>query len=307
MENGAAIRGNSVGVDVTSTRFLAVSIAPDGTQSDIIESEHDDKLESLPQLKEFVASLDGRLGQYGRLGISMPGLVHRDTGRVTYSAGFPEHSQFDIAKEIKDAAGISPSIENDANAAIYGEYRLGAGRGANDLFYATIGTGVGGAFIFRGEVWRGTSGFAGEFGYVAINSDGMRLEDVASSANIVRRTRSRFHQDSTTALAHFEEKDLTIGEIVKAAVNEDDFAMLMLERTGRYVGAAIASVINLLNIERIILGGEVIRAGDLMVEPIRERAKELSFGPSYHDAKIVAGELGDAASALGVALMARET
>lgn len=237
----------------------------------------------------------------------MPGLVHRETGRVTYSAGFPEHSQFDIAEEIKNATGISPAIENDANAAIYGEYRLGAGRGANDLFYATIGTGVGGAFIFHGEVWRGRSGFAGEFGYMAINSDGMRLEDVASSSNIVRRTQSRFHQDSTTALAKFEEKDLTIGEIVKAANNEDDFARLMLERTGRYVGVAIASVINLLNIERIVLGGEIIKAGDAIIEPIRERARELSFGPSFRDVKIVAGELGDAASALGVALLARET
>ncbi len=307
MDKEATIQGNSVGVDVTSTRFLAVSIAPDGTQSDIVESEHDDTLESLPQLKDFVASLGGQLGHYETLGISMPGLVHRDTGRITYSAGFPEHAQFDIAEEIKKAAGISPSIENDANAAIYGEFRLGAGRGANDLFYATIGTGVGGAFIFRGEVWRGTSGFAGEFGYVAINSDGMRLEDVASSSSIVKRTQSRFHQDSTTALARFEEKDLTIGEIVKAAINEDDFAALMLERTGRYVGVAIASVINLLNIERIVLGGEVVKAGDIIIEPIRDRARELSFGPSFHDAKIVAGELGDAASALGVALLARET
>ncbi|CAN5709068.1 glucokinase [soil metagenome] len=307
MDKQATNQGNSIGVDVSSTRFLAVAIAPDGTQSEIIESQHDDALESLPQLKEFVASIEGRLGRYGALGISMPGLVHRATGRVTYSAGFPEHAQFDIAKEIKDAAGISPAIENDANAAIYGEFRLGAGRGANDLFYATIGTGVGGAFIFRGELWRGTSGFAGEFGYMAINSDGMRLEDVASSSNIVRRTQSRFHQDSTTALAKFEEKDLTIGEIVKAAINEDDFAALMLERTGRYVGVAIASVINLLNIERIVLGGEIIKAGDLILEPIRDRAKELSFGPSFHDAEIVAGELGDAASALGVALIARET
>jgi glucokinase len=196
------------------------------------------------------------------------------------------------------------TFENDANAAAYGEYVLGAGRGSHNIFYATLGTGVGGAFIFEGEIWRGAAGFAGEFGYVPINSEGMRLEEVASSANIIRRTRSRFHQDNTSSLVDIDENLMTISDIVTAAVAQDDFAKLMLERTGNYVGTAVASVINLLNIERIIVGGEIMQAGTIVLESIIARARELSFSPSFASTVIAAGELGSNASAAGAALLA---
>ncbi len=81
--------------------------------------------------------------------------------------------------------------------------------------------------------------------HIAINSEGIKLEDVASAANIVRRTRNRFHQDQTSSLSKFNEDEIRLPDVVQAAQNGDDFARMMLERTGNYVGTAIASVINL--------------------------------------------------------------
>ena len=205
---------------------------------------------------------------------------------------------------VEAATGVAAYVENDANAAAYGEFILGAGRGSRNAFYATLGTGVGGALIIEGEIWRGVAGFAGEFGYVPINSEGLRLEEVASSANIIRRTRDRFHQDNTSSLVEIDENLMTIADIVGAAIAEDDFAKLMLERTGNYVGTAVASVINLLNIERIIVGGEIMQAGNIVLDAIVARASELSFGPSFDSTVIAAGELGDNASAAGAALLA---
>jgi glucokinase len=261
---------------------------------------------AIPQLKTFISQLSDKFGAFDRIGIAVPGLIRRESGRVAFSAHIPEHSAIDISDEIEKFSGIKAYVENDANAAAYGELRLGAGRGSSNLFYATLGVGVGGALILDNHIWHGVSGFAGEFGYVAINSDGMRLEDVASAANIVRRTRNRFNRDSTSSLNKLEEEQISIKRIVAAAENGDDFASLMLERTGSYVGTAIATVINLLNIEKIVIGGEIMHAGHLVLDAVTRRARELSFGPSFENAEIVAGELGENAAAIGAAIIASE-
>jgi glucokinase len=250
--------------------------------------------------------LEGKFGSFSRVGVAVPGLIRLASGRVAYSEHIPEHSSIDLAAEVEKATGIKAIVENDANAAAYGELKLGAGRGSSNLFYATLGIGVGGALILDNKIWRGVSGFAGEFGYVAINSDGMRLEDVASAANIVRRTRTRFNRDSTSSLNKLDEEQISIHKFVEAAEDGDDFASLMLERTGNYVGTAIATVINLLNIEKIVIGGEIMHAGHLVLDAIVRRARELSFGPSFDNAEIVECELGENAAAVGVALIANE-
>lgn len=174
------------------------------------------------------------------------------------------------------------------------------------MFYATLGTGVGGAFIVDGIIWHGASGFAGEFGSLAIDEDGTRLEEVASATNIVRRTRHRFHQDSTSSLGKFQESDITVADVVRAAAGGDDFAHLMLQRTGRYVGTAIAGVINLLNVESVVIGGEITDADHTLLDAIVARARDLTFRPSFEATKIVAGELGNKAAAIGVALLSKK-
>ena len=268
-----------VGVEICTSALRAVSIGLDGKLAEQLTVPLDGSGETLPQLIALIGELKKELGDFENIGIAVPGLVDTKSGHIEFSAHFPEHSNVDLVKEIRDGNGISASIENDANAAAYGEFILGAGRGSDNFFYVTLGEGVGGAFIFGGSIWRGAAGFAGEFGYIPINSQGTRLEEVASTDNIIRRTRSRFHQDSTSSLNKLAEEEITLEAIISAANKEDDFAQMMLERTGIYVGLAIATVINLLNLEKIVVGGEIMEAKHLVLDAIKERACKLSFAP----------------------------
>lgn len=296
--------GNFVGIEVSSGAFNAVRVDERGTVLEELQMPFDRTGETLAQLLAAVNKLKEKFPDMKKIGIAVPGLIRRETSRVAVSAHIPDHSGLDLAGEVQAATGLLTLIENDANAAAYGELKAGAGRGSDNLFYVTLGSGVGGAFIIEGNIWKGASGFAGEFGYVPINSEGMRLEEVASSGNIVRRTVNRYKQDSTSSLSRLNENQIGIVDIVTAAENDDDFAQMMLERTGTYVGMAVASVINLLNIEKIVIGGEIMQAKHLVLDSVIARAKELAFAPSFENTEILAGELGYNASAIGAALLA---
>lgn len=295
-----------LGVEVSKFGLRAVVISGAGqiAASRTAECGGDETVSSLLQL---IDDLRNEFGEFSSLGIAVPGLIERATGRVAFSAHIPEHAAVDLAKEISSATGLVAVIENDANAAAYGEYKIGAGRDSRNMFYATLGDGVGGAFIFDGEIWRGAAGFAGEFGYVPIDSEGLKLEEVASSENIIRRTRNRFHQDSTSSLNKLEEEAITLDDIIAAAEAEDDFAQMMLSRTGTFVGTAIASVINLLNIEKIVVGGEIMRAKHLVLDAIIASARQMAFEPAFNSTVIVEGELGSDAAAVGAAFLSVET
>lgn len=296
--------GSCVGVEVGKTSMTAVCVGAGGMVVGSQTAEVSFAEPSSSQLIYFISSLKESFGDFRRIGIAVPGLVDRGAKKVAFSSHIPEHSGMDLGNAIEAATGIEAFVENDANAAAFAEYRLGAGRGSTNMFYATLGVGVGGALIFSGDIWRGAAGYAGEFGFVPIDEEGTRLEEVASSPNIIRRTRSRFHQDSTSSLVDLDENSIAISDIVAAANADDDFAKLMLERTGHYVGTGIASVINLLNIERIVIGGEIMQARHLMLDAIIERAKDLSFAPSFASTTILEGELGPNAAAAGAALLA---
>ena len=295
-----------VGIDISASQFRAVSVGSSGSVSTAKSRLIGGEETSVGQLAAFINELKSEWGEFDRIGVSVPGLVEVQKQRVAFSTHIPEHSTIDIVDEIRSATGVNAVIENDANAAAYGEFKLGAGRGSRHMFYVTLGEGVGGAFIFNGEIWRGAAGFAGELGYVAINSEGTRLEDVASTANILRRTRSRFHQDNTSSLNSLSEEAIRLSDIIKAAEKEDDFAQMMLKRTGSYVGGAVANVINMLNIERIVIGGEIVRAKHLVIDSVIHRAHELSFRPAFESTTIVEGSLGSDAAAVGAALLAGE-
>ncbi|MEZ5423492.1 MAG: ROK family protein [Pyrinomonadaceae bacterium] len=292
-----------IGVEVSSSAMRAVSVtgnsvgrsatAPIAYSSSVVE-----------QLTAFIDRCRTEFGNPSKIGVAVPALVGPGRRVVEYSTHIAEFSGLDLASGLGDKDGGRISVFNDANAAAWAEYQIGAGRGARDLFYATLGTGVGGAFILNGEIWMGHGGYAGEFGYVPVREGGERLEDIASSANIIRRTRSRVNQDSTSSLGEIPEGQLTISMIVEAAKAGDDFSQLMLDRTGNYVGIAVASVINLLNIERVIIGGEIMKAGELILEPIIETARKRSFFPAFETTEILPGKLGDDAAAIGAAMLA---
>jgi glucokinase len=241
-------------------------------------------------------------------GIAVPGLVNRAAHRVEVSPDLPGLARDDLQRDLAAAFKAPVWLDNDANAAAYGEFTRGAGRGCRDMFYATIGAGVGGALILGGQVWRGAAGYAGEFGHVTINVENdTTLEYMASAANIVRRTHDRLMRDSTSSLSQLGEKeDFTALDIARAARAGDDFALMMMARTGKFIGTALAGVINLLNIERIVIGGEVTaEANNTLLTPIAKEAERLSFSPSFAVTQIVAAELGPEAVAVGAALLAK--
>lgn len=298
--------GKLIGIEVSASILKAVCLDGTGQVVDLHKALLDSQSGISAQLMDFVNNLKTKFGDFGKIGVAVPGLLNRTTNRISLSTNIPEQSEIDFAGEIKAHTGVDAVLENDANSAAYGEYILGAGRGSRNIFYVTLGAGVGGALIIDGKIWRGISGFAGEFGHITINSEGTRLEDVASAKNIVRRVKNRVHQDSTSSLRQVDESAITIADIVEAANNGDDFSQMMLERTGNYVAIGVASVINLLNIEKIVIGGEVMEAENLVLDAITHRAQELSFAPGFEVTQIVKDELDGFASAIGVALLSAE-
>jgi glucokinase len=305
---------NYIGVDVSGVTLHATLVSNDG---EVIERRESplERENVAAQITGVVRELRDVAPNVAALGVGIPGLVNRQTDRVLVSTDLPNLVRGNLHTELMQATGLRVELENDANAGAYGEYKVGAGRGCRDMFYVTIGMGIGGAIILDGKPWLGASGFAGEFGHITIDAEGIEcvcgnmgcLETVASAPNIVRRTHERLYRDSTSSLSKLAvNKDFTAADIAREARAGDDFALLMIERTGKYIGAAVASVINLLNLERIVLGGGVMEAGDLILNPIIREAGRRAFQPCFEATQIVAAALGPDAVSIGAALLARD-
>lgn len=301
-----------IGVALSNNLLRATLLDPNGTPQ--IQRElplEPDSVALIPQIAELTRALQSEAlsslsSPVSGLGIGIPGLVNPHTKRVEISSDLPALVGYDLHAELTHAVNLPVTLTNDANAAAYAEYQIGAGRNSRSLFYALIGNGIGGALIIEGRPWLGASGFAGEFGYMAVDAEGDVLESVASAPNIVRRTRERLARDGTSSLSKLAlNRTFTAADIAHEATEGDDFALLMIERTGRYIGIAIASVINLLNIERIVLGGAVMDAGNLILDPIIREAKRHSFQPCFDATQIKLATLGNDAVALGAGLLAR--
>ena len=301
------------GIDVGHAILRAVTISADGEVLARREAPHE-RDDLVAEIGRLVPHLAGEQS-IKSIGLAIPGLVNRETDRVLISTGLPSVVRADLHAELMKATGLRFELENDANAAAYGEYISGAGRGARDLFYIGIGDAIGGAIILDGKLWTGASGCAGEIGHITINTEGAEcvcgntgcLETVASAPNIARRARERLDRDSTSSLSRLAmAENFTAADLAHEATNGDDFSIMMIERTGKFIGTAVANIINLLSIERIILGGEVMQAGDLILKPIIKEAGQRSFQPCFESTRIVAAELGADGAAIGAALLARD-
>src|ERR1043166_4081971 len=304
---------NFIGISVSGTRARAVLVNDAGLVGEARVGEIAPKT-LIPQLAEMVRELQSSL-PVGAIGVAIPGLVNRQTDRVVAPRDFSTTIVEDLHGELTRATGLRVEIENDANAAAYGEYKAGAGRGARNLFYMMIGNGIGGAIILDGKLWTGASGFAGEVGHITIDTEGLQcvcgntgcLETVASAPSIVRRARERLNRDSTSSLSRLAlNKNFTAEDVAHEAREGDDFAAMMIERTGKLIGTGVASVINLLNIDCVVLGGGVMDAGPLILNPIIQEAKRRAFQPCFEATQIVAATLGSDAAPIGVALLARD-
>jgi glucokinase len=305
---------NFIGIYVSGIQARAALVDSSGTLLDSKVAEVAPK-ELIQQLAAMVEELRGGKSSVGAIGVAIAGLVNRQTDRVIAPRDLPPTIVSNLHGDLMRATGIRAELENDANAAAYGEFKVGAGRGARNLFYMMIGNGIGGAIILDGKLWTGASGFAGEVGHITIDTEGLQcvcgntgcLETVASAPSIVRRARERLNRDSTSSLSRLAlNKSFTAEDVAHQANEGDDFALMMIERTGKYIGTGVASVINLLNIERIVLGGGVMDAGSLILNPIIQEVKRRAFQPCFEATEIVAAKLGLDAAPIGAALLARD-
>ena len=303
-----------IGIELSEFKLRAATVNSEGVIGERREAElQKDGL--VGQVAELVRELREFANDVASVGIAIPGLVNRQTDRVVASRDLPGIVRENLHDEFMEATGLRFELENDANAAAYGEFKIGAGRGAHDLFYVTIGEGIGGAIILGGKLWTGASGLAGEVGHITIDTEGDEcecgntgcLETVASAPNIVRRANERLNRDATSSLSKLAmNKNFTADDLAREAKEGDDFSLMMIERTGKYIGTGVASIINLLNIERIVLGGGVMQAGDLILNPIIQEAKRRAFLPCFEATQIVVAVLGEDAATIGAAMLARD-
>jgi glucokinase len=304
-----------IGIELCGPKLRGAKVNDEGAISE--------RAEVVAQPENFVTQVNDLVNTLRRdgsvvsaAGIALPGLVNRQSDRVITSSHLSPKVRETLHADVMEATGLRIELENDANAAAYGEYKVGAGGGSRDMFYITIGQGIGGAIILEGRLWTGSSGFAGEVGHITIDTEGSQcvcgntgcLETVASAPNIVRRANERLYRDSTSSLSRLAmNKDFTADDMVQEAMEGDDFAAMMIERTGKYIGTGVASIINLLNIERIVVGGGVMKAGELILNPIIQEAKRRAFQPCFEATQIIAASLGEDAATIGAAMLARDS
>ncbi|HXG65945.1 MAG TPA: ROK family protein [Blastocatellia bacterium] len=251
------------------------------------------------------------------LGIGSPGPLDPETGTIIESANL-NMDNFPLGLRLAERFGCPVVVENDVNAGVYGEFRAGAARGANDVVGLFIGTGIGGGIIINGSLYHGYSKNAGEIGHIIIKANGPRcgcgnrgcLEALASRVAMTRDIRKAIKHGTKTALSKLPngKGELINSRALKRAFDKGDkVAAKVVNNAARYIGISIGSLVNLLSPEVVVLGGGVIEAfGRKMMGPIEEAAREVGFEFLMRDVRIVRAELGDDAGMVGAALLARE-
>jgi len=253
------------------------------------------------------------------VGVGAPGPLNPDTGIILNAPNLPGWVDVPLAEHLRDKTKLPVFVENDVNAGTYGEFKLGAGRGVSDLVGIFVGTGIGGGLILGGQLRSGFRHVAAEVGHMIVVADGPRcgcgalgcLEAVASRTAITRDLVAAINAGRTsilTVLAGDKLDDLTSGVLSEAAQRGDPLTLEVLARAQHYLGLAVASIINLIDPEMVILGGGVVEAlGEGFLGPVRETAyANLIAKHDLQRVKIVAAELGDHAGVLGAAMLAME-
>jgi len=217
-------------------------------------------------LRQLEQGLPPLLTGVTRIGVGFGGPV--EGGRVVTSHQVAGWRRFPLQRWFERRFGLPTVVENDSNCAGLAEARQGAGRGKARVFYCNVGTGIGGAFVWNGQLYNGRFG-AMEFGHLRL-ADGRTLESVASGLAIER-------------------------------------GVSTLAEAGRHVGAMLANVITLLNPDLVVVGGGVVLAGEKFLRPVREVCRRLVFAPFRGNYRIVPARLGEAVVVVGAILVAEES
>jgi len=311
---------NAIGIDIGGTKVLGGVVT--GTGEILATARRDTPREGGRALTEAIANVATELVQQypvDSIGVSAAGFISSDRQTLLATPNISNWNGVNLVAELSEILDKKIALENDANAAAWGEFKFGAGRGRNDLMMLTLGTGVGGGLILDGSVFRGAFGIGAELGHIRLVPEGQLcgcgirgcLEQYASGSALMRHAREAIDASPLLARNLLDRGDGTIeglrgSDITDAARDGDPVAIAAFNTMATYLGAGIASLCAVIDPSCVVLGGGVIDAGELFLGPTRDAALRLiPFSGKHPYPEIVAAVLGNHAGLVGVADLSR--
>jgi glucokinase len=307
----------AIGVDLGGTKMLLGVL--DGDAKVVWESreastgQSEDALVELlvGEVEEARAQRDG----IAAIGMGIPATIDHEKGIAVSAVNLPIEN-LPIRDLVGERTGLPVFVDNDANVAALAEHLYGAARGAENAVMLTIGTGIGGGLILGGEIYRGATGAGAELGHMAIQMDGPGcqgncpnrgcVETLASGTALGREGRAAAESEPGSALGKLlaEGGEVDGKAVTEAALAGDKTAIGVFELVGGRLGVALASFANIFEPETIVIGGGVMAAGDLLLDPARRELRARALRP-MNATPVVPAELGQDAGMIGAAAMAR--
>ena len=306
---------NAVGVDVGGTKIAAGVVSPEGK---ILDEVRYPTPHSPGPLVETIARAILEVGDAPEVGgvcLAVPGLVLAQENKVVFSPNLSAVEGIPLKEELEPRIGRPLTIENDGNAAAWGEFRFGVGSEADHLVFVTLGTGIGGGVITHGVLMRGAQGSGGELGHVTVQATGPRcacgnhgcLEALASGSAIGRRARELAVENPGSALGRLATRRQILGEdVTRLARDGDKVALSVLEEVGKWLGVGLAGFVNIFNPEVVAVGGGAMEAGELILEAARREVTLRARPPSRDLAEVKVATLGPKSGVLGAAALTRD-
>lgn len=309
--------GEIIGVDLGGTKMLLGVLDPDSKvlweSREASTGQTEDELVEL--LVGEVEEARGKCPGVAAVGLGIPATVDHDRGIARSAVNLPLED-LPIREIAGERTGLPIFVDNDANVAAIAEHLYGAAKGARNAVMLTIGTGIGGGLILNGEVYRGASGAAAELGHTVIEIDGPPcqgncpgrgcVETLASGTALGREGRAAAEREPDSALGAMLAEGETIDgkAVTEAALSGDEIARGVFDLVGSRLGVALTSFANIFEPEVFVIGGGVIAAGDLLLDPARREMAARAL-PPMKEIPVVAAELGSDAGMIGAAAMAR--
>ena len=280
---------NTIGIDVGGTKVLGGVVNERGEI--LASARRDTPREGGQALTQAIADVANELNREfaaESIGVSAAGFISSDRQTILATPNIAGWNGVNLDRELTQILGKRIVLENDANAAAWGEFKFGAGRGRNDLMLLTLGTGVGGGLILGGSLFRGAFGIGAELGHIRIVPEGHLcgcgirgcLEQYASGSALMRHTREAISASPDIARNLLARGDGTLEglkgqHITDAARDGDPVALAAFNTMASYLGAGIATLCAVIDPSCIVLGGGVIEAGEIFLTPTREAALRL--------------------------------
>ncbi|NCW42813.1 MAG: ROK family protein [Actinobacteria bacterium] len=253
------------------------------------------------------------------IGVSAAGFVSSDRKTMLATPNIADWNGVDLDNQLTKLIGLPVVIENDANAAAWGEAKFGAGKNQDHMMMLTVGTGIGGGIVVNGALYRGAFGIAAEFGHMRVVPEGHIcgcgargcFEQYASGNALLRHAREAINASPEVARNLLSRGDGTVAGLTGQAITDaardgDPVALAAFNTTGQWLGAGIASLSVLLDPACVVIGGGVIDAGEILLKPTRESLeRNMPFAGKHPYPQIIAAELGNEAGLVGVADLAR--